>query len=937
MSPLSNALPAAVRTFWEQQVLPFWERLVAPHPALTEFSDQLRARVLAVLSLLMLGLYFIPEALRLLTSPVAELSQTYILLTTLSVLAAYALSRTRHPLAGAWVLLLALMSGATVGLLATPELSVPALYHNISWGILALIISALLMPMGHFVLLVLLGLAGIVGAALARGIPADWLLHPLITFSLVALILLSLVSTRRRFVERIAEDEQRIRNLFNSTLEALVIHDGRRILAVNPAFEEMFRCQAEEAEGKDLLEFLSPEPDEAAHQAFVDTHAQPRTLIRGIARRPDGSEFIAEAIGSPTVYDGRPAFALSIRDVTQQVQAAEALNRERNFLQNILESIHDPFYVIDVHTFEILVANSAARAKGNPTATTCYALSHRRETPCSGQEHPCPLQQVIRTGEPFTVEHTHYHADGTPYYVEVHGYPIRDENGQVVQMVEYAVDITARKKAEAEIRKLQRAVEQSANAIIITNRQGIIEYVNPAFTRMTGYTPEEAIGQNPRILKSGYHSAEFYQHLWETLLRGEIWQGEILNKRKDGSLYWEQETITPVLDEQGNITHFIAVKEDITAQKAAEEQIRKLQQAVEQSANAIIITNKQGTIEYVNPAFTQLTGYSPEEVIGRNPRLLKSGKHPKSFYTRLWRTILRGEVWRDEILNKRKDGTLYWERMTITPVLDADGEITHFVAIKEDITQRKEMEEALREARDQALAANRLKTRLLANVSHDMRTPLGGILGFAEMLLSEGLGPLNEEQQQALRHILSSTQTLVDFVNDLLDQAELESGQLRLNIRPFTPQDLLKVIPTYMGLAETKGVSVHTEVDPNLPSPIFGDLYWIRRILANLLSNAVKFTRHGHIWIRLRAVDDERWAIEVEDTGPGIPPEKQKHIFEPFRQGEEGPTRRYKGSGLGLSIVKQLVELMHGEIHLQSTPGKGSTFTVVLPCGRDSE
>ena len=929
---MSSLIPASLNHFWHQRVLPLWERLVAPHPALTEFSEQLRARVLAVLALSMLAVYFIPEGIRLLVSTPSSASRTYILITTLSVLLAYALSRTRHPLIGAWVLLLPLTIGPAVGLLSQPEITEITLYYNVSWGIVALIIGALLLPPGHFVALFLIGLGALVGAVHYHGLPLAWATHPVVIFSLISFIMLSIIGTRKRFLHRIAESEQRFRDLFNSTLEALVIHDGKRILAVNPAFERVFRCKAEEAIGKPPLDFVALDQRKAALQTFISTRAQPGTLIRNVARRPDGTEFIAEAISSPVTYQGQPAFALSLRDVTRRVEAERALERERNFLQTILESPHDPFYVIDVHTYQIVLANSAAREKGAPGAATCYALSHRRDTPCSGAEHPCPLQQILRTNEPYTVEHIHYHADGTPYYVEVHGYPIHDENGQVVQMVEYAVDITDRKQAEAEIRKLQQAMDQSANAVVITNHEGTIEYVNPAFTRMTGYSAEEAIGQTPRILKSGYHPPEFYQQMWETLIQGQTWQGEILNKRKDGSLYWERETISPVLDEQGQIAHFIAIKEDITAQKATEEEIRKLQQAVEQSANAIVITNKQGIIEYVNPAFTQLTGYTYEEAIGRNPRILKSGQHPKSFYTELWRTILRGEVWRNEIINKRKDDTLYWERMTITPVMNADGEITHFVAIKEDITERKRLEEALRQARDRAEEASRLKTQLIGNVSHDMRTPLGGILGFTEMLLDQALGPITEKQRKALGHILSSTQTLLDFINDLIHQAELESGQLRLKPRPFTAAELLKVVPTYAGLARSKGIRLHTEVDKALPEPLYGDLYWIRRLIGNLLSNAIKFTDEGHIWIRLLRYDEERWAIQVEDTGVGIPPDKQKIIFEPFSHVDDSPTRRHQGSGLGLSIVAQLVELMHGEIQLESTPGQGSTFTIILPC-----
>ena len=623
-------------------------------------------------------------------------------------------------------------------------------------------------------------------------------------------------------------------------------------------------------------------------------------------------------------------------------------------------------------------------------------------------------------------------------------------------------DISWRLQAEAELRKLSRAAEQSDNAIVITNKDGIIEYVNPAFTRITGYTAEEAIGQNPRILKSGQHPPEFYKRMWETLLQGKVWKGEVINRRKDGSLYWENETISPVRDEEGNITHFVAIKEDVSAQKAAEEQIRKLEQAVEQSANAIVITNKKGTIEYVNPAFTRLTGYTYEEAIGQNPRILKSGKHPKTFYTNLWRTVLSGKVWNSEIINKRKDGSLYWERMIITPVKNAEGEITHFIAIKEDITRQKEdrerirllqesveqsntaifivaangtieyanaaalqftgysrdeligasadmltrteanlplipsfsehirqrkpwkntlllqrkdgssrwaivniapiigeenpnliestptpvrfvmsaaditerkrLEEALRKANEELTQANQFKTQLLGNVSHDMRTPLGGIIGYTEMLLDEALGPVTEEQRHALKRIFQSAQQLVEFTSDLLNQAELESGRLRLHIRLFSPRDLLKVVPSAEALAEAKGLHVHTELAPNIPEQVYGDPYWLRQIVANLLSNAVKFTEKGDIWLRIYGTEGERWVIEVEDTGIGIPPEAQEHIFEAFRQVDGSPTRRQKGSGLGLSIVKRLVELMHGTIELESTPGKGSKFTVILPC-----
>ena len=623
------------KRFVQRIVLPLWERLVAPHPDI-EYSEQLRARSLAVLALSLLMVYFVPEGVRLLTSAPSSLSKTYVFVTALSVLLAYFLSRSRHPLIGAWALVLPLAVGPAVGLLGRSTITEITLYQNLSWGIIALIIGALLLPPAHFAVMFAVGVSTVIAAAYDRHLPSGWVTQPIIIFSLISFVMLSVIGTRRQFLRRIAESEHRFRELFNSTLEALVIHDGVRILAVNPAFEKMFRCPASQALGRAPIEFVAPEARDAAWEAFLEGYDKPGTVIRSVALRCDGSRFEAEASLGMVTYEGQRVLALSVRDVSRRAEAERALEKERNFLHATLESLHDPFYVIDAQTYQIVLANSAAREKGAPGATTCFALSHHRDTPCSEDEYPCPLQQVLSAGEPYTVEHIHYRADGTPYYVEVHGYPIRDESGQVVQVVEYAVDISARKKAEAEIRKLKQAVEQSANAIVITDREGIIEYVNVAFTRMTGYSAAEAIGNTPRILKSGYHPPEFYKQMWDVLSRGETWQGEILNKRKDGSLYWERETISPVMDERGRILHYIAIKEDVTAQKANEEEIRKLQQAVEQSANAIVITNRYGIIEYVNPAFTELTGYTYEEAIGRNPRILKSGKHPKKFYTELW-------------------------------------------------------------------------------------------------------------------------------------------------------------------------------------------------------------------------------------------------------------------------------------------------------------
>ena len=253
-----------------------------------------------------------------------------------------------------------------------------------------------------------------------------------------------------------------------------------------------------------------------------------------------------------------------------------SLKAQFDFLENILNALDEPFYVIRVADYSVALANNVARALGIEQAYTCYALTHRRATPCEGAEHPCPMKQVLKERKPYVVEHIHYQPDGTPYYAEVHGYPLYDAQGEVEYMVEYSINISSRKQAEEQLRLLQRALEFSANGVVVTNLKGIIEYVNFAFTHITGYQAEEALRHNPSILKSGEYSPDFYAELWNTIQRGEVWRGEMTNRKKNGDLYWEYQTIAPVKDSHGRITHYVAVKEDITARKQAEQELERL-------------------------------------------------------------------------------------------------------------------------------------------------------------------------------------------------------------------------------------------------------------------------------------------------------------------------------------------------------------------------
>ena len=257
-------------------------------------------------------------------------------------------------------------------------------------------------------------------------------------------------------------------------------------------------------------------------------------------------------------------------------------------------------------------------------------------------------------------------------------------------------DITESKRAEADLRKLGRVLEQSPASVLITNTDGVIEYVNPRFEKVSGYSAKEAIGKNPRFLQGGDKTKLDYQEMWMSLLAGKEWRGMFHNRRKDGSIYWESASISPLRDERGNITHFIAVKEDITAQKRAEDQLRMNATVFDTTAEGIMVTDEENRIKTVNPAFSRITGYSQEDVLGHMPNILSSGRHSQSFYEKLWESVLQKGYWSGEIWNRRKDGSVFPEWLSISSIKGENGVAKEFVAVFSDITKHKEDEEQIR-------------------------------------------------------------------------------------------------------------------------------------------------------------------------------------------------------------------------------------------------
>ncbi|MBF0182856.1 MAG: PAS domain S-box protein [Magnetococcales bacterium] len=389
---------------------------------------------------------------------------------------------------------------------------------------------------------------------------------------------------------------------------------------------------------------------------------------------------------------------------------------------------------------------------------------------------------------------------------------------------------------------------------------------------------------------------------------------------------------------------------ELEERKRAELEVRKLSQAVEQGPTAVMICDLKGDIVYVNRQFSRLTGYSAEEVIGRNPRFLQSGETVLATYQALWQTISRGEVWHGELRNRRKDGSLYWELNTISQILapeqqenqvggKEEGEAmrTFYLSFKEDISPRIAMEQALQQAKEAAETVNQIKNDFLSNISHELRTPLNTIAGCTSLLLDMEFGELNKSQKRYLNNILNSSERLSTLIGDLLDLSKVNTEQFTLENRFFDLLALLRLLEEAIAdPVEEKRLRFAQHIAADVPRQVKGDPVRLRQVLMHILHNAIKFTQEGEITLTVtrdnsRCHDPGLICFTVTDTGIGIPEEKQQTIFELFMQVDSSSSRRYEGTGLGLTIAKRLIELMGGTIRLKSRINEGSVFSITIP------
>lgn len=541
----------------------------------------------------------------------------------------------------------------------------------------------------------------------------------------------------------------------------------------------------------------------------------------------------------------------------------------------------------------------------------------------------------------YELDHRVVWDDGSVHWLHEKGEVIRGDDGTPLKMLGVVTDINARKNSEEELAQSERNLAAAQRIAGVGSFAVYVDTGEATWSderyRIFGFKPGE-VEANIKNFQNSLHPDDrdrVMSAFKKTSETGKRLNIETRILRPNG-----EEAHVHVLGEMGKDPEGHALMTgtvmDVTERKQARSTVRKLSRVLEQSPSAVFITDTQGIIEYVNPQFSKLTGYREDEAIGQNPRIIKSNDTPVEVHSEIWKTILSGKEWRGELKDTHKDGSAFWAFATIAPVRDDDGVITNFVAIHDDITQRKNDELAVQSALEHADVASRAKTDLMANMSHELRTPLNAIIGFSGTMKEEVFGPIgNEKYAEYLDDIHHSGQHLLDLINDILDVSAIEAGAVELYENKARIVDLIDAsVRIIRPRADEGRVTISVSISPQMPC-VFVDERRIKQIFLNLLSNAVKFTPEGgEVSVTSWSNDDGTLSIAVGDTGIGMNEIEIEKAMSKFGQVDSGLDRKHEGTGLGLPLTLGLVECHGGTFDIKSEVHKGTQITVTLPSER---
>ena len=810
--------------------------------------------------------------------------------------------------------------------------------------------------------------------------------------------------------KELSEREKDLSITLQSICDAVITtnHDGF-ITRMNPAAEKLTGWNQKETKGKLFSEIFKIIDSQT--RLPVDCPVE-NTLRTGCATELAGNAMLLSRMGNETqiAYSAAPirfdngdirGAVMVFHDVTEQYQIKESLRKSNERFDQIAELSREIVWEVDtagLYTYVSQVIETLLGYKPDELIGKKYFHDVHLHPESWANSSQQTTFETFLTKEFFSSFINQARTkDSRLVWLSTNGLPIMDMDGNLIGYRGSSCDITERMQKEEQIRLndfrvgiLFRIFHYNADTL-----QALMDFALEEALKMTCskigyiflYNEENQVltlntWSKDVMNECSVFTAKIVYRLEETGLWGEVVRQKkpvmINNYQEPNPLkkgypaehleihrflsipVFADQRIVAVVGvankdhdyDQSDVLQFSLLMDGvwkIVERKQAEETLRKLSRAVEQSPASIVITDTEGTIEYVNPKFTELTGYSSVEAIGKKPSILKSEGMPSGNYDDLWKTITEGRVWMGEFCNKKKNGELYWEIASISPVINEAGIITNYIAVKEDVTERKRAEEALRQSKIEiekvneqlensiilanemaakAEMANIAKSQFLANMSHEIRTPMNGVIGMTGLLLDTDLTP---EQRKFTEIARTSAESLLSLINDILDFSKIEAKKLELEILDFDLLVTLEDVTEMLAMkAHEKGLELACIVDPAVPVFLQGDPGRLRQIVLNLATNALKFTQKGEVTIRVTCEKEEPdhavLLFKVQDTGIGIPADRLNMLFTSFTQVDGSTTRKFGGTGLGLAISKQLAQLMGGEIGVESQEGVGSVF-----------
>ncbi len=726
--------------------------------------------------------------------------------------------------------------------------------------------------------------------------------------------------------------------LFDHAVDGFAFVENGVIVDHNKSWYSMLGYDENELLGKKILEILADiQPDGRSKlENFKDNQSR---LLNGknvkeeaSAKKKSGEVFPADLSIVPIKLGERIIMGVILSDETLVKQKEAELKNAKEKLEYALESAKLGTWDFDTTVNKIYLGKRAEEMIGysHGEFDGSFEMRERYMHPDDLEVFYARVEEAFSTGGDYFNFYRIVNSDSSITFIYERGFAKTDSQGKVISASGVMMDVTEIEKSKEQLNILKVAVEQSPISVVITDTTGKIQFVNEMFTKITEYSRVDAIGAKTSILKSGVHDNKFYKGIWDTISSGKVWSGEICNKKKSGELFWEEAAISPVMNDKKQITNYVALKIDITQRKKFEEELKLAKKTAELIVDSLpnptsVTIMKTGEVLRLNHSICDFHRMDLDD--------LSKIKASEWYVSPEVRELLIDEIGNSgAIINReiqlRRVGTGEIRNTMASFIPIQYDKFESLVGTFIDITELKNIQEALAAAKEEAEAATIAKSQFLATMSHEIRTPMNAIIGLSHLALQT---ELNKKQFDYFQKISKSAHALLGIIDDILDFSKIEAGKLAIENVEF---DLYQVLETVTALnaqkAFDKGIEFIYNISQEVPVILFGDPLRIGQILTNFSSNAIKFTNDGEVFIYIETIEKNNAEVilkfTVSDTGIGLTEEQIQRLFQPFQQADTSTTRKYGGTGLGLTICQRLANLMGGNVGVVSTFGEGSSF-----------